>query len=103
MQLPEATAAAAASAAASATAASPGRAAVYPGQPTQEKPAVYQPPPARTERMQITLPAGAAAGTPVHVATSSGGEFEIVVPEGCGPGQVLEFDLPAPPLATQSV
>ncbi|EOD37686.1 hypothetical protein EMIHUDRAFT_225268 [Emiliania huxleyi CCMP1516] len=37
--------------------------------------------------MQITLPAGAAAGTPVHVATSSGGEFEIVVPEGCGPGQ----------------
>ena len=50
--------------------------------------------------MQITLPAGVAAGTPVHVATPSGGEFE---PEGCGPGQVLEFDLPAPPLATQSV
>ena len=53
--------------------------------------------------MQITLPAGVVAGTPVHVATPSGGEFEIIVPEGCGPGQVLEFDLPAPPLATQSV
>jgi len=49
------------------------------------------------ERVQILVPEGVFAGSSVRVQAAWGGEFDIVVPAGVGPGGALAFDLPAAP------
>ena len=54
------------------------------------------------ETVLITIPAGLVAGDPFSVTTDWGGEFEIVVPDGCNPGETIEVTLPLPAPAAET-
>jgi hypothetical protein len=54
--------------------------------PSEEPPA--------TERVIVEVPPGVYAGQMFTVATHWGGEFEIAVPDGVGPGEQIEVELP---------
>jgi len=54
-------------------------------------------PQATTERIQVMVPDGCQEGAAFMVQATWGGEFEIVVPPGCGPGSTIEIELPGPP------
>jgi hypothetical protein len=47
-----------------------------------------------TERVEVTIPDGVRAGEPFTVAATWGGLFEVIVPDGLGPGDLIEIELP---------
>ena len=50
--------------------------------------------PAMTEKVVVEVPAGVYSGQMFTVQTAWGGEFEIAVPDGVGPGDAIEVELP---------
>ena len=60
-----------------------------------------------TERVEVTIPDGVHAGEPFTVAATWGGLFEVIVPDGLGPGDLIEIELPtgladSPELGTEA-
>ena len=47
-----------------------------------------------TERVEVTIPDGVRAGEPFTVAATWVGLFEVIVPDGLGPGDLIEIELP---------
>jgi hypothetical protein len=47
-----------------------------------------------TERVEVTVPSGVAAGEVFSVQVEGGGTFDVVVPSGVGTGDVVEVDVP---------
>jgi hypothetical protein len=48
--------------------------------------------PVESQKVRVTIPQGVMAGQKLKATAPDGMVFEIIVPEGCVPGQVLEVD-----------
>ena len=49
-----------------------------------------------TAKVHVVVPDGLWEGSAFMVHSKWGGEFEVTVPPGCGPGNTIEVELPLP-------
>lgn len=52
---------------------------------------------ARLEQLEVVVPDGVRSGQSFSVENTAGQIFDIVCPEGCGPGSAILIELPAAP------